>query len=147
MKKLKSLIVLFRAHASLELSIKQSLVGTGLSVNEFSIMEALHTKKRVTTGELIDLVLIPNSSMTYVLDKLSEVGCIVRERDDEDRRTQYISLTEKGKKRIEEVYAIHYDKMIDIFSVLTNEEEFIMQEALKKLGKKSQEVYHDLQNK
>lgn len=147
MKKLKSLIVLFRAHASLELSIKQSLVGTGLSVNEFSIMEALHTKKRVTTGELIDLVLIPNSSMTYVLDKLSEVGCIVRERDDEDRRTQYISLTEKGKKSIEEVYAIHYDKMIDIFSVLTNEEEFIMQEALKKLGKKSQEVYHDLQSK
>lgn len=147
MRKLKSLIVLFKAHASLELAIKQSLVGTGFSVNEFAILEALHTKNRVTTGELIDFVLIPNSSMTYVLDKLSTAGYINRERDEKDRRTQYISLTNKGKKRIEEVYEIHYTKMIDIFSILTEEEEHAMQESLKKIGKKSQEVYHDLQNK
>ena len=67
---LKSLIIIFKAYASLEKAVKTSLKSTNINVNEFTAMEALYVKGSLKTQELIDTVLIPNSSMTYVLEIL-----------------------------------------------------------------------------
>ncbi len=73
-QKLNTLIVLFKAHQSIQNNVKLSLVDTELTLNEFTVMEALYTKKELSTQQLIDSVLIPNSSMTYVLELLKKVG-------------------------------------------------------------------------
>ena len=51
-KELKTLIILFKAQASLSNSVKKSLEDTGLNLNEFVTMETLYTKKRLTTQNL-----------------------------------------------------------------------------------------------
>lgn len=138
-KGLKSLIILFKAQISLANSVKKSLENTGLNLNEFVAMEALYTKERLTTQQLVDSVLIPNSSMTYVLDILMEKSYVKREQCTTDRRIKYVSLTDKGKSYFESVYKKHYEYIRDILDVLDEDEEKQMNESLKKIGKKAQE--------
>lgn len=138
-KDLKSLVIIFKAQTSLALSVKKSLENTGLNMNEFVAMEALYIKNKLTTQQLVDSVLIPNSSMTYVLDILRDKGYITRERCTTDRRIQYVELSLEGKATFEKVYQKHSEYIRDILDVMDPEEEKIMQEALKKVGKKALE--------
>lgn len=138
-KDLKSLVIIFKAQTSLALSVKKSLENTGLNMNEFVAMEALYIKNKLTTQQLVDSVLIPNSSMTYVLDILRDKGYITRERCTTDRRIQYVELSLEGKAAFEKVYQKHSEYIRDILDVMDPEEEKIMQEALKKVGKKALE--------
>ncbi len=135
MKDLKSLIILFKAQTSVENVVKKSLSGTGLSVNEFAALEALYHKQSLTTQELIDLVLIPNSSMTYVLDVLMKKNYIERNRNTEDKRIQTITLSPDGIEKFETVYKTHFQMMREIFDILDESEEEILKKLLKKVGK------------
>lgn len=140
MKDLKSLIILFKAHTSVTNIVKKSLEETGLSVNEFAAMEALYHKGALSTQSLIDHVLIPNSSMTYVLDVLKKKEYIERTKDQKDKRIQRIRLTEAGNSIFEKVYKIHFESMRKVFDVLSEDEENMLQESLKKIGKFAQGV-------
>lgn len=138
--KLKSLIILFKAHQSLVKNVKDSLKGTGLNINEFTAMEALYEKGELTTQELIDLVLIPNSSMTYVLEIMSKKRYIDKRKKESDKRIQMISLTKSGREFFEKIYEEHFNHMRTIFDVLTHDEEKTLQTLLKKVGKKAEAV-------
>ena len=140
---LKSLIILFKAHESVLRNIKISLKDTGLNVNEFTAMEALYVKKKLTTQALIDVVLIPNSSMSYILKTLDEKKCLRRQKDKDDQRIQYISLTAQGRRKFEEVYEKHFEHMRSVFNVLDETEEKQLQFLLKKLGKEAMERYEE----
>lgn len=142
-QKLKSLIVLFKAYASLEKNVKKSLESTQLSVNEFTVMEALYTKNELSTGELIASILIPNSSLTYVLDTLEKRNFILRLKDPNDKRRQVLSLTQEGKNMFTSIYTIHYNHMRSIFDVLTPQQEQVLQETLKLVGQTAQEKLHE----
>lgn len=134
-KDLKSLVILFKAYQSVINQVKVSLEDTNLNVNEFAAMEALYHKGCLTTQELIDHVLIANSSMTYVLDILSRKKLISRNKDPKDRRIQKLSLTDAGKELFSEVYDKHYKHMRSFFDVLTTEDEVQLQGYLKQIGK------------
>ncbi len=138
-KNLKSLIVLFKAHSSIEKNIKYSLVDSGLNLNEFTTMEALYTKGTLSTQAIIDTILIPNSSMTYVLENLLKKGYINRKKDKDDKRVSIISLTKNGRDTFEQVYKKHFKHMREVFDSLSSDEEEVLQELLKRVGKKAEE--------
>ncbi|NLW15947.1 MAG: MarR family transcriptional regulator [Erysipelothrix sp.] len=133
--KLKPLIVLFKAQQSLVYNVKVSLKDSVLTVNEFTVMEALSTKKELVTQELAGKILIPNSSLTYVLDILEEKGYLSRRKDENDRRRQIVSLTKEGQRVFDEIYAQHFEYMENIFSVLSDEEQETLTTLLKRVGK------------
>ena len=136
---LKTLIVLFKAYSSVEKNVKRSLVNSGLSLNEFTTMEALYNKNTLSTQEIIDTILIPNSSMTYVLENLLKKGFIKREKNKRDKRISVISLTEDGRLIFEKVYANHFKHMKKIFNHISEKEEKQLQNLLKKVGKVAEE--------
>ncbi|MDI9490707.1 MAG: MarR family transcriptional regulator [Clostridiaceae bacterium] len=139
-KDLKSLIIMLKAYQGVTNHIKLSLQDSKLSLNEFAALEALYVKKSLTTQELIDTVLIPNSSMSHVIKTLANKDYLYRKKDQADRRIQYLALTEKGKKLFSKVYDKHYKHMRKLFDILTPEEEKNMQNALRKLGKHAMSV-------
>ena len=138
-KDLKSLIILFKAYHNVEKNVKRSLLNTEINVNEFAAMEALYEKGELSTQELIDTVLIPNSSMTYVLEILAKKEYIERKKKESDRRVQVIKLSPQGKLVFENIYEEHFKYMRTIFDVLNHEEEDQLNELLKKLGKHAKE--------
>ena len=131
---LKTLIILFKTHRFVFDHVKATLGDCAINLNEFTAMEALYSKGKMTTNELIQYVLIANSSMTYVLDILKEKKYITRTRDKDDKRIQYLELTEHGRTFFAKVYANHEAHMRKIFDVLTTEEEQTLQPLLKKVG-------------
>lgn len=135
---LKSLIIMFKAQGSLLNNVKESLKETDININEFTAMEALYVKGELTTQELIDLILIPNSSMTYVLEILSKKAYIEKHKNKNDKRIQIITLSDKGRSFFENIYQKHFEHMRSIFDILSFEEEKTLQILVKKIGKKAE---------
>ncbi len=141
--KLNTLIVLFKAYQSLNRTVKDSLNHTQLSVNEFTVMEALYTKKELSTQQIIDKILIPNSSLTYVLDTLQKRKYIKRVRDNHDKRRQLITLSKEGEELFKDIYQQHYSHMKEIFDELTIDQKQQLEHYLKIIGKKAEEKHNE----
>lgn len=134
-KQLKTLVILFKTEKNLRKQIKISLENTGLTVNEFAALEALYNKGKISVNQLISYVLIPNSSMTYVIESLKKKGYIEQCPLEDDNRVKLISISEKGQNIFTKAYDAHYTYMRQKFDVLSVEEEKTLQTLLKKLGR------------
>lgn len=135
MTNLKTLTILFRTHQNILEQVKESIKDFDINVNEFQALEALYHKGKLTTQALCDTVLVPGSSMTYVVDQLEKKGLVVRLKDEKDRRINYVMLSPKGLNDTEIIYNKHYEEMRKRFDKLTSEEEVTLQILLKKIGK------------
>ncbi|EFY08485.1 MarR family winged helix-turn-helix transcriptional regulator [Erysipelothrix rhusiopathiae] len=135
MTNLKTLTILFRTHQNILEQVKESIKDFDINVNEFQALEALYHKGKLTTQALCDTVLVPGSSMTYVVDQLEKKGLVVRLKDEKDRRINYVMLSPKGLNDTEIIYNKHYEEMRKRFDKLTSEEEVTLQNLLKKIGK------------
>ncbi len=131
---LKTMRILFRTVQAIEQIVKKDVKNFCLTVNEFAAMESLYHKGKVSVNEMCQLVLIPNSSMTYVLDKLEVKGYINRKQDIDDKRTFYVELSKKGLEYADEILPKHYAVMRQVFSILNKEEQTYLNTYLKKLG-------------
>ena len=140
---LKSFIILFKAYQSIVEVAKKSISSFDLSLNEFTVLEALYNKESLTTQELINTVLIPNSSMTYVLEQLEKKELIIRKSSKEDKRKIMNQLTDNGKKEFGKIYEDHFKDLRPIFDTLSIEEEETLQKLLKTIGKEAERINHE----
>lgn len=131
---IKTMAILMKTVQAVESITKKNLAAYGLNITEFSTLEALYFKGRLPVQGICSNVLIANSSMTYVLDKLEKRGWISRTRDQHDKRTYYVDLTKEGRSFIEDILPKHIHLMHQILSVLTLDEQKTVNELLKKLG-------------
>lgn len=133
-KALKTMIILFKAHQSLIQFIKEDIKETGFDMNEFSVFEVIYHQEKLKVKEIKEKVLIANSSLTYILNKLKEKELVQSEESIQDKRIKYIFLTEKGKKKALKIFPKHYNNLKEIFNILKEEELNNLNEGLKKIG-------------
>ncbi len=114
--------------------VKTDVQRYGLNVTEFAVMELLYNKGDQPIQRIGNRVLIASSSITYVVDKLEEKGCVVRQRNEKDKRVTNASLTDKGRSMMDEIFPDHASTLESTFSVLTDEEITVLQTTLKKLS-------------
>lgn len=72
--------------------------------------------------------------MTVVIDNLAKDDLIDRRPDPKDRRASLISISEKGRKLMSELFPKHVDNLSEIFSALSVEEKKNLINMLKKLS-------------
>ena len=135
MKDLKTITILYRATSALTEIIKQDVKQHNLNVTEFGALEALYHKGTLSVQQIIDKVLIANSSMSYVLSRLSEKGFVNKTYNKKDRRSYLVNITPKGRKLMDEIYPKHIKTLRDTLDILTETEEQTLQDLLKKVGK------------
>ena len=134
-KKLKTITYLFKTHSALSQHVKKSLESTDFNLNEFAVMKALFTYEILTPREIVDKILIPNSSLSYVLEQLYKKELITYTIDQKDKRVRHYALSEKGENLFPNVYQKHYNYMDDLINQGLNETELqTLQALLKKLG-------------
>lgn len=131
---LKSMRILFRAHQAIESYSKKDILQYNLTLNEFAALEVLFHKGKLPVQAMCTEVLIANSSMTYVLDKLEGKDLIKRIQDMNDKRTFYVELSEKGRIYATKIFPKHYQVMREVFDVLNVEERETLNNLLKKVG-------------
>lgn len=131
---LKPMITLFKAHKSLLEFIKEDIKKYNFDINEFSVFEIIYHKKKLMVNDIKDNVLIANSSLTYILDKLVRKNLIIKEKSKEDKRVTYIKLTSEGLDLASEIFPNHYNKLKELFNIYSDEEKEMLVNLTKKIG-------------
>ena len=70
---------------------------TGLAPSHGEIIGALWIKGRLQMKELAEFIDKDKSTVTALVSKLLKLGFVKKEKDTDDNRISFISLTEKGK--------------------------------------------------
>lgn len=120
---LDAYIRLMRASASVATRLDRRLRGFGITESHFGILEMLHhlgplhpreiTRKRFTTG----------GNTTYVVRVLEREGLVARAQDPGDGRASLVSLTAKGRRRVEAILPGHVEAIVREFAVLSAAEQ------------------------
>ena len=131
---LKTLIALSRCAQNVHKKEYKTIKEGGLTVSQFAVLEVLYHKGDLRVSEIIDKILATGGNMTVVIDNLVKENLVKRCVDPQDRRVNLISITEKGKDLISEIFPKHLVNINDIFSVLTIEEKKSLKSLLKKLS-------------
>ena len=77
----------------------------GLSVMEWRVLATLWGRDRIGVGELAQIVLERQPTLTKALDRMAEKGLVRREGSETDRRVVLVSMTETGRASIGPVLA------------------------------------------
>jgi DNA-binding MarR family transcriptional regulator len=88
----------------LEKSVNTALAHHGLTLGQFDILATLRRHSDIgglTPSRLLRGVMLSSGGMTSRLDRLAELGLVVRKADLTDRRGVVVELTARGRKVID----------------------------------------------
>lgn len=144
---LKLFVVLNRAAATVIAHAEADVARHGLSLAEFSSLEALYHKGPLLVGELQRAVLKSSGGMTYVVDRLQDKGLVRRRPCAEDRRALYAELTEEGHALMEHIFPEHAAAIERAMAGLGARDQAAVIELLKRLGHAAAEAERPSQGK
>ena len=129
---LSTLIVFTRAEHTIHRIEYKIIKQSGLTIAQFAVLEALYNKGDLKICEIIERILTTSGNITVVIKNLEKDGLIKKKPDPNDKRSCIISLTEEGKKIIENILPDHIKNIKGIFEILTDEEKNTLKTILKK---------------
>lgn len=94
----------------------------GIVTSHGDIIYALFKNKRMTMAEIANKIGRDKSTVTALIDKLVKLGYVIKERDTEDTRVVYVTLTEKGYE-LEPIFEAVSAKLLEVFYLGISEEE------------------------
>jgi len=106
----------------------------GLTQPQFAVLEALGHLGPMTTSDIGRKILVTGGCVTVILDNLEKDGLVERVRSAEDRRIVMVQLSAQGKKLFDSIFRRHAERITELASVLTEEEQVQLSVLLKKLG-------------
>ncbi len=101
---------LLRVHARLVHDLDAELRQVhGLPLHEYEVLLTLESapSRRLRMTELASSVLLSQSGLTRLVDRLVRNGLVERERCTDDRRGFFAQLTDAGQARLEEARVTH----------------------------------------
>jgi MarR family 2-MHQ and catechol resistance regulon transcriptional repressor len=104
---LSAYVKLLRAHRAVVALVERGLVGTGLTLTQFGVLEALLHKGALTQRELGRRVLTSPGNLTEIIDRLAARGLVRRAPSPADRRAVQVTLTEAGEMLIRRLFPPH----------------------------------------
>ena len=137
---LKLTTVLFRSMQNVETVIKNDISSYQLNTSEFGVLELLYNRGKQPIQSIANRMLMANSSMTYVIDKLEDKKMITRTQDEVDKRITMIDLTAEGHQFFSSIFPNHVQTLSNIYQCLTPEELTVLIESLKKIGYRAMEM-------
>jgi DNA-binding MarR family transcriptional regulator len=99
----------------------------------FEIMWVLKDQGTLHPAKIGEKLLVAKAQMTHLIDKLVELDFVKRETGSDDRRTINITLTDKGRKVLEEQDNLVINAMQENMSSLTDAELEDLSDSLRKL--------------
>ena len=100
--------------------------------SEFTVLRALEEERTLRVSDVAKRLNSTNSYVTLTSEKLVKKGYIIRERNNADRRTVYLTLTNEGSDLVRKMDEIVLSYFNETFVDLSNEE---MKQVLNIIGK------------
>ena len=131
---LSTYVKLMRAVESITARIHKHLVAAGLTLSQFAVLEALYHLGPLYQREIGQKLLRSSGNITMVIDNLEKRKLVKRKRNQEDRRSFIIHLTDEGQNLISNIFPSHAEVIANEMDVLTAEEQQTLGSLCKKLG-------------
>lgn len=129
---LSTLVVFTRAEQKIHKIEYETIKEGGLTNSQFAVLEALYNKGDLRICEIIEKILTTSGNITVVIKNLEKDGLVSKYPDSEDKRAMIISITEKGRQIMDDIFPKHVENINNIFSRLTIEEKLELKKILKK---------------
>lgn len=93
-----------------------------LTLGQFAVMEALYSKGRLSTGEVMEKILSTSGNIPVIVKNLEKDGFITRKQDEADKRRFILDLTDKGKDLMDEIVPENLKFMDELISLWDDED-------------------------
>lgn len=116
-------------------TIEERAIKTGeykeLTVNDMHVIEAIDVKEAKNMTSVAKALSVTTGTLTISVNGLVKKGYVERTRSEEDRRVVLISLTAKGRKAFMQHQCFHQAMIASIVEGLSDEEQEILEKALR----------------
>ncbi|UPK41848.1 MarR family winged helix-turn-helix transcriptional regulator [Paenibacillus pabuli] len=87
-----------------------------LTEAQLAVLEVLEDHEKMKPSDLIPFLATTPAAVTMLLDRMEKNGLIRRDRDDQDRRIVWVSLSDKGRMETERGITIRNEFMNSLLS-------------------------------
>ncbi|MEV7770636.1 MarR family transcriptional regulator [Kitasatospora sp. NPDC086791] len=94
------------AHRRLTGGLAAALAEEDCTVDQWRVLRALADDRGHPMGELAQALLIPQASLSRLVDSLADSGLVYRRQDDQDRRRITAHLSRQGRARLTRLDAL-----------------------------------------
>ncbi|WP_019412760.1 MarR family winged helix-turn-helix transcriptional regulator [Paenisporosarcina sp. TG20] len=108
--------------------------------NEFTLLRVLEDDLTLRVSDVARRLNSTSSYVTLTSEKLVQKGYLIRERNDRDRRTVYLTVTEEGLTLVKKMDEIVYSYFNKTFGDISNEEMTLVIDILQKIKPNEKEV-------
>ena len=102
----------------------------GLTPMQLMILQVLAGEARLTASDLSGRVSLTAATLSGMLDRLEEKGLLQRQRDDQDRRRQWLLLSEQGRTLLQKAPSLLPPEFVERFAGLQEWERHSLTAAL-----------------
>jgi len=134
-KSMKTVVRLERTSLKINYLTVNYLSKHNLTFNQFKVLEALYHLGDLNIGSITKLTMSTPGNITVVVRNLKRDGWITSIKDPNDSRASILSITQKGKDIIEEVFPNHAKNLNKALEVLSDEELDTLYDLLNKVYK------------
>jgi DNA-binding MarR family transcriptional regulator len=118
-------------HVSLAFSRK--LEGQGATVAEWVVLRELYDRATMAPSELAGRLGMTRGAITKVVDRLEARALVSRTAGKDDRRTQALALTAKGRTLVPKLAALADDNDAQSFDALSAAERAVVEKLMRKI--------------
>ena len=134
-KSMSTWIQLFRSFYKIRAKESVYIQSFGLTMNQFQVLEVLYHRGDLSIGAITKLTMGTHGNTTVVVKNLKRDGWISSVLHVNDKRSSILSLTQKGKEIIENLFPRHAENFEEYFEVLSDDEVDTLFSLLRKLNK------------
>src|SRR5215472_6440338 len=120
---LATYIRLLRAANAARTHASRQLEGSGLTLSQFAVLEALYHLGPMSLSDLAQKILTTGGNLTMVAGNLEKQGLANRQKSPQDGRVLIMVLTPKGKSLIRRIFPAHADGITEFMGALTPEQQ------------------------
>ncbi len=134
-KSMQTWIQILRAFQKIRAKELKYINASGLSMNQFEVLEVLYHRGALQVGAITKLIASTPGNVTVVVKNLTRDGLVPTLPSPEDSRVRIVSTTEAGKSLRGGMCTGHAANLKSYFDVLSDEELVILYDLLRKLQK------------
>lgn len=131
---LKILIGLHRAANRIDRESVRLFTKYGLTMGQFSVLEALYHKGDMTVGQVREKILSTSGTIPVIVHNLEKRNYLIRQQDKCDKRRSILHITPEGCALMALVYPQNEEKIIEMLGMLCEDEKNQLVTLLKKIG-------------
>lgn len=105
-----------------------------LTISQLAVLEHLEREGSLKPSELIPFLSTTPAAVTMLLDRMERGELISRERDEEDRRIVWVSITDKGKQELLRGVQVREDYLGSVLDRLSSHNQQLLVYLLGKIS-------------